>query len=220
MDVPTGAVVHRGRLGAERGNPVAGGLADVAASAVVTSLPTVREEHPRDHAAVRAVHLAAFGDHGLVVTDLVDSLRSSVTGDDGLSLVAEEDDEVLGHVMCTPGLLDAPRRLVPVQVLSPLAVSPARQRQGVGAALVRAALGVQAERGVPVVFLEGDPGYYGPLGFTAGEPQGFRKPSLRIPDAAFQALRLPAHQPWMTGTLVYAEAFWRHDAVGLRDPAP
>jgi putative acetyltransferase len=31
-------------------------------------------------------------------------------------------------------------------------------------------------------------------------------------------LRLPAYEPWMTGTLVYAEPFWRHDAVGLRDP--
>ncbi|CAA9394851.1 MAG: hypothetical protein AVDCRST_MAG35-582 [uncultured Quadrisphaera sp.] len=199
---------------------MAGGLDGVAASAVVTALPTVREEHPHDHAAVRALHLAAFGDHGLVVADLVDSLRPSVTVGDGLSLVAEEDGEVLGHVMCTPSLLDTPRRLVPVQVLSPLAVSPARQRQGVGAALVRAALRVLVERGVPVVLLEGDPGYYGRLGFAPGGPQGFRKPSLRVPDAAFHALRLPAHQPWMTGTLVYAEAFWRHDAVGLRDPAP
>lgn len=58
------------------------------------------------------------------------------------------------------------------------------------------------ERSVPVVFLEGDPGYYSRLGFEAGAAQGFRKASLRIPDAAFQAIRLPAHEPWMTGTLV------------------
>jgi putative acetyltransferase len=191
----------------------------VAASAVVTA-PTVREEHPRDRAAVRALHLSAFGDHGLVVADLVDALRPAVTRGEGLSLVAEEDGAVVGHVMCTPSLLDAPRRLVAVQVLSPLAVAPLQQRRGVGAALVRAALRVLAERGVPVVFLEGDPRYYARLGFRAGGSQGFRTPSLRIPDAAFQALPLPAHEPWMTGTLVYAEAFWRHDAVGLRDPGP
>ena len=41
---------------------------------------------------------------------------------------------------------------------------------------------------------------------------------LRIPDAAFQVMRLPAYEPWMTGTLVYSEAFWRHDCVGRRDP--
>jgi putative acetyltransferase len=69
---------------------------------------------------------------------------------------------------------------------------------------------------LPVVFLEGDPGYYSRLGFAGGAGQGFRKPSLRIPDVAFQVLRLPAHEAWMTGTLVHSETFWRHDAVGLR----
>ena len=73
------------------------------------------------------------------------------------------------------------------------------------------------KRSVPVVFLEGNPGYYSRLGFVGGAQQGFRKPSLRIPDAAFQAVRLPAHESWMTGTLVYSEPFWRLDAVGLRD---
>lgn len=55
------------------------------------------------------------------------------------------------------------------------------------------------------------------FGFLPGGDQGFRKPSLRIPDAAFQVLRLPRYEPWMTGTLVYSEPFWRHDADGLRD---
>jgi len=96
-------------------------------------------------------------------------------------------------------------------------VLPVRQRQGIGSGLIRWGLQVMAERNVPVVFLEGDPGYYSRLGFKAGAEQGFRKPSLRIPDAAFQAIRLPAYQPWMSGTLVYSETFWRHDAVGLRD---
>ena len=175
----------------------------------------VRPEVPEDRPAVRRVHLAAFGNHGLLVADLVDELR---TAEPMLSLVADDGQAVIGHVLFSPGLLDAPRRLVPVQTLSPLAVLPDRQRQGVGAALVRAGLRVLADRGVPVVFLEGDPAYYSRLGFLAGAGVGFRRPSLRIPAAAFQAVLLPAHEPWMTGTHVYAEAFWRHDAVGLRDP--
>jgi hypothetical protein len=71
----------------------------------------------------------------------------------------------------------------------------------------------------PLVFLEGDPGYYSRFGFAPGCDQGFRKPSLRIPDGAFQAIKLPEYEPWMTGTLVYAEPFWRHDAVGRCDPS-
>jgi putative acetyltransferase len=76
-----------------------------------------------------------------------------------------------------------------------------------------------ADRGVPAVFLEGSPVYYPRFDFMPAVQLGFRKPSLRIPDAAFQVITLPAYEPWMTGTVVYAETFWRHDVVGIRDSA-
>jgi putative acetyltransferase len=177
----------------------------------------VREERPADRESVRDIHLRAFGDHGLVVADLVDTLRDTITPVDGLSLVAEDDGRIAGHAMFTRSLLDALRRLVEVQVLSPLAVMPEHQKRGIGSTLVRHGLKALGARGVPLVFLEGDPAYYSRFGFAPGEGQGFRKPSLRIPDGAFQAIRLPRYEPWMTGTLVYAEPFWRHDTVGLRD---
>jgi putative acetyltransferase len=81
----------------------------------------LREELPGDRESVRAIHRRAFGDHGLVVADLVDTLRETITLTDGLTLVAEHDGHIAGHVMFTRSLLDAPRRLVEVQVLSPLA---------------------------------------------------------------------------------------------------
>ena len=69
----------------------------------------------------------------------------------------------------------------------------------------------------PLLFLEGSPRYYPRFGFEAGETLGFIRPSVRIPEAAFQVVRLQAWEAWMTGQLVYSEIFWRHDAVGLRD---
>ena len=177
----------------------------------------VRLERPDDAAAIRAVHRAAFAEEGDLVSRLADALRRDLTPETGLSLVADDGGTVVGHVLFTPSLLDAPRRLVDVRVLSPLGVLPGRQRQGVGSALVRRGLELLAERGVPLVFLEGSPRYYPRLGFEPGGDHGFRKPSLRIPDAAFQVVRLPAYEPWMTGTLVYAQTFWDFDAVGLRD---
>jgi putative acetyltransferase len=180
----------------------------------------VRPERRTDWGTVRDVLRRAFGDRGDVVAELADDLRQLVDTGDGLSLVAEDGSEVVGHLMFTRSLLDAPRQLVDVQVLGPVGVLPECQRRGIGSALIRTGLETMIMRRVPVVFLEGDPAYYSRFGFAAGGAQGFRKPSLRIPDAAFQAIRLPDHAPWMTGTLVYAEAFWRHDCVGLRDPDP
>jgi putative acetyltransferase len=57
--------------------------------------------------------------------------------------------------MLSANRLDAPRRLVDVYVLSPLAVLPAHQRNGIGTQLVRHAIGAADVCGVPLVFLEG-----------------------------------------------------------------
>jgi putative acetyltransferase len=177
----------------------------------------IRDERPTDEASVRRLHLAAFGDHGGVVADLGDGLRRKATAQNSLSLVAVDADRVVGHALFTRSLLDAPRRLVEVQVLSPISVLPERQGEGIGTTLIKRGLDVFGRRGVPLVFLEGPPDYYLRLGFRPGAELGFRKPSLRIPDAAFQAVPLPAYESWMTGTLVYSEVFWEYDAVGLRD---
>jgi len=177
----------------------------------------VRHEEPRDADAVAGIHREAFGDHGDVISALVDDLRTRLSREAGLSLVAEARGLVVGHAMFSAGLVDAPVQLVAIEVLGPIGVRPDAQRNGVATALIRRGLEILSARQVPAVFLEGDPGFYSRLGFMPAGTLGFRKPSLRIPDPAFQVITLPAYEPWMTGTLVYPEPFWRHDSVGLRD---
>jgi putative acetyltransferase len=159
---------------------------------------------------------AAFKDPG--VAGLVAALRASPDWIDGLSFVAEAGGAVVGHVLLTRSLLDAPAQLVDVLVLSPMSVAPAHQGRGIGSALIRHALAEAAKRPEPLVFLEGSPDFYRRFGFESAGPLGFRRPSLRIPEAGFQVARLPTYESWMTGTLVYSRVFWDLDLVGLREP--
>jgi putative acetyltransferase len=176
----------------------------------------IRPEQPLDHDVVSGVHQRAFGgEHGNTVAQLVNALRRDDPA--ATSLVSEEAGEVVGHIMFSRALVDARRRIVAVQTLSPLAVEPRWQRRGVGSGLVRAGLRQLDERGVPLVFLEGDPRYYSRLGFSVAVDNGFRKPSLRTTDGGFQVVRLSAYEPWMTGTFVYSNTFWDYDCVGLRE---
>jgi putative acetyltransferase len=181
----------------------------------------IREELSSDVDAVQEIHRAAFASHADQVVSLVHDLRRSLRSEVGLSLVAVgDDDQISGHVLFTRNLLDAPSHLVDVQVLSPVGVRPDLQGRGIGSALIRHGIETLARRAVPAVFLEGSPVYYSRFGFELGADRGFRRPSLRIPKAAFQVLLLPAHEPWMNGTLVYRPEFWEHDAVGLRPSDP
>ena len=176
---------------------------------------TVRVMAVDEFVAVRQLSMAAFGDDP-GIGGLLDGLRSSWAWADELSFVAFDDGDLVGHVLYTHAWLDALPRLVDVLVLGPVGVRPDLHRRGIGSQLITQSLAVISERSEPLVFLEGHPTYYPRFGFAPGAPLGFVAPSVRIPPAAFMVYRLPSHQPWMTGALVYPDAVWRADAVGRR----
>ncbi len=126
---------------------------------------------------------------------------------------------MVGHVGLSQGWVDARRALVEVWVLSPLSVEPGHQRGGIGTALVAAAVETARRSGVPVLFLEGSPDYYGARGFERADGRGFLPAALeRTPRAAFQCVVFEGLEEWMTGQLIYPAVWWEHDAAGLRDP--
>ena len=176
----------------------------------------IREAGDVDTPAVEAVVEAAFGAQGASVNDVMARLRG--VEDMAVELVAESDGEVVGCVALSRAWLDARERLVDVLVLSPLAVAPDHQRQGIGGRLLAAVPGVAEGLGAPLVFLEGDPRYYGRHGWSAASAHDLERPSRRIPEPGCQVLLLSGHERWMTGRLVYPDVWWRLDLVGLRDP--
>ena len=180
----------------------------------MTAEPVVRPSRAGD--AVATVIRAAFAEEG----EKIVALWAELEGSDALrgSLVAMIDDEVVGHVGLSQSWVDARRELVDVWVLSPLSVVPRHQGRGIGSRLVAAAVAAARSAETPLLFLEGDPGYYGPRGFESATARGFSPASARTPGPAFQVVVLENYEDWMTGQLIYRDVWWRHDAAGLRDP--
>ena len=121
----------------------------------------VRAETEADGAAIRAVNEAAF--ETPAEADLVETLRDS--GVSLISLVAEADGEIIGHILFSPVSLNDHADLK-LMGLGPMAVVPERQRKGVGSALVRHGLVGCKDRGARAVVDVGHPKYYRRFGFA------------------------------------------------------
>ncbi len=159
----------------------------------------VRAEAPADIAAIRAVHESAFPT--AQEADLVDALRAD--GDLILSLVADKDGGIAGHVAFSRMAVKNGANDHPAVALAPLAVTPDPRRCGIGSALIESGLRQLAADGEALVFLVGAPAYYGRFGFSGAVASGFSSPYA---GPYFQLKRLADHAP-TAGSVHYASAF-------------
>ena len=120
----------------------------------------IRRERSEDTAAIDALLRAAFPE--AVEADLVRRLRAD--GDLVLSLVAEENNAIIGQVAFVPVALD-PDPGYRIWGLAPISVQPQRQGQGIGSALTGAGLDAAEKAGIGLVLVLGDQNYYGRFGF-------------------------------------------------------
>lgn len=165
----------------------------------------VRPEREGDQAAIRAVVAAAFGRSD--EADLVDALRASVAWLPGLSLVAAEDEAVVGHVLFTRATIGGAH---PALALAPLAVEPSCQGRGIGGALVRGGLAAARSLGERIVVVLGHPSYYPRFGFEPAVPRGLTSVFARGAHAdSFMALALtPGALDGVHGRVDHAAEFW------------
>ncbi len=159
----------------------------------------VRAETPADRDAIRAVHEVAFPTPQ--EADLVDALR--VDDDLVLSLVAIEDGAIVGHIAFSRMTVKSDTGDSPALALAPVAVIPEFQREGVGSTLIENGLQLLAKKGEALVFVLGEPDYYGRFGFSAKLASGFTSP---FPGRYFQLRRLTDDAP-VSGSVHYAYAF-------------
>jgi putative acetyltransferase len=140
-------------------------------------------ERPEDAAAIRQVNTLAFGRPD--EANLVDALRASSKA--VLSLVAVEDDRIVGHILFSPVTIDTGDRTLPALGLAPMAVVPERQRCGIGSRLVKAGLAQCRNAGYHCVVVLGHPTYYRRFGFVPASRYGL-KSEYEVPDEAFMVL--------------------------------
>ena len=160
----------------------------------------LRRETTADHDAIRALIDAAFDgtEHaGGNESRIVDALRAA--GAMTVSLVADLDGVVIGHVALSPVSVDGAD--LHWHGLGPLAVAPAHQQHGVGFALVQAALQELRGSGSRGCVVLGNPRYYGRFGFAHEDDLVFPP----APAEYFMALAFGDAMP--RGTIAYHSAF-------------
>jgi putative acetyltransferase len=148
-------------------------------------MPIIRPETPADFVAIRYINQEAFGQ--AVEADLIEQLRAR--GQLVLSLVAEADGQLVGHIAFSPVEVESNPVGVAVVGLAPMAVLPAHQRGGVGTLLVKTALAECHVLGYDAVVVLGHPDYYPRFGFAPASRFELRC-EYDVPDEVFMAQEL------------------------------
>jgi putative acetyltransferase len=171
-----------------------------------TVVMIVRRERAEDIEPIRAVQHAAFqrseAAAAPVEVTLIDALRRSTEWLPELSLVAERDGRVVGHVVCSRAWVGE-RQVVG---LGPIGVRPDLQGEGIGHALMHAIVAAAEARDEPLIGLLGSTAFYPRFGFRASLDLGIVPPDPSWGDH-FQVRPLAAYSNDFVGTFKYAAPF-------------
>jgi predicted N-acetyltransferase YhbS len=147
----------------------------------------IRRETAGDHQNITVVNNLAFGQKN--EGQLVMRLRKTKKFNPGLSLVAEVQGRIVGHILFYPIEIRSEDKVFPSLALAPMAVLPEYQRQGIGSQLVEEGLKKARKLGFSSVIVLGHAAYYPRFGFEPAGKWGIRPP-FEVPDDVFMALEL------------------------------
>ena len=144
----------------------------------------IRHESEEDIAAIRELHEQAFEQS--LEADIVDALRKNCA--EILSLVAEHDETIIGHVLFSPAEIEGPHGVLKGMALAPMAVTPDMRRKGVGTRLVKHGVVQLMRAQCPFIVVVGRPDYYVHFGFGPASEFGITCPWENVADEAFLIL--------------------------------
>ncbi|UCD33328.1 MAG: N-acetyltransferase [Desulfobacterales bacterium] len=150
----------------------------------------IREATIEDAEDINKLYLQAFDDsESGIVSDIAVNLLKDDHPVKTISLVAIEDNKIVGHIAFSPVFLASTDEHFGY-ILSPLAVSPQFQKNQIGSTLVRYGLENIANKDSLIVFVYGDPQYYSRFGFKTDLALNFKPPyTLQFPQG-WQAIKL------------------------------
>lgn len=168
----------------------------------------IRAAGAEDSDAIDAVIRAAFAGTQFEHQGEADLVRMlEADGDALVSLVAEQNGEIAGHVLFSRMDVEADGRAVAAAGLAPVSVAPGHQGQGIGDALIRAGLDALRERGAAMSFVLGHEDYYPRFGYAPELAARFASP---FAGPHFMAMMLDSAAEWPQGGRAdYAPAFDR-----------
>lgn len=171
---------------------------------------TIRQENEKDYeeserVVERAFKNAEYTDHNEHL--LVARLRKSDAFVPELSLVAELDGEIVGHIMLTKLIIENEESNYDSLALAPVSVVPEHQNKGIGSKLISESLKIAKEIGFKSVIVLGHDKYYPRFGFKPASTWGI-KALFDVPDKFFMALELEdGNLEDISGTVVYSKEF-------------
>ncbi|MEN8106563.1 MAG: N-acetyltransferase [Pseudomonadota bacterium] len=165
---------------------------------------TVRPESSGDARAIDVVHISAFG--GEAEALLVSALREASSYNRELSLVAELNGRIVGHVLLTRVPLRKHGEEKNVLALGPMSVVPSQSHRGIGSELIQACVNLAREKGYGAIVVLGHPEYYQRFGFRPAKELQVTC-NLPAPEDALTAIEIVEGNLAGGGHVEYPEPF-------------
>lgn len=165
----------------------------------------IRTEKSGDYKDISRVNDLAFGQKN--EGTLVEKLRKKPGFLPGLSLVAELEGKIVGHILFFPIQIVHKEKTFPSLALAPMCVLPEYQNQGIGTRLANEGFAAAKSLGFASVIVLGHENYYPRLGFEQARKWNIRAP-FDVPSQYFFALELvPGALNGVSGTVQYPDEF-------------